>query len=397
VVGIEVESGREREIAGIDGLDVEHVMLHPTRHVVEAVSFEPDRSRWQVIDTAIACDFEEIAKLDEGTFRDVSRDLDDLRWIVVFGTPHRPVHYYLWDRVAKSSTFLFSHRPELEDVELAEMRPITYRARDGLEIRGYLTLPPGAEPRNLPLVSHPHGGPWARDYWGFNVWVQLLANRGYDVLQPNYRGSTGYGRKFLHDGDRQWGLAMQDDLTDAVNWAVAEGIADPRRVAIFGGSYGGYAALAGATFTPDLYRCAVDLVGPSNLFTLIRSFAPYWNMRAIWNARTGNPDDPADRELLTGASPLFAAERIGIPMLIAQGANDPRVVQSESEQIVSAIEKNGGSVTYVLYPDEGHGFVRPSNNKDFMARAEKFLTEHLGGRCEPMDGVESRAPQPRLE
>ena len=226
----------------------------------------------------------------------------------------------------------------------------------------------------------------ARDYWGLNIWVQLLANRGYAVLQPNFRGSTGYGRKHLHAGDRQWGLAMQDDLTDAVKWAVAEGIADPARIAIVGGSYGGYATLAGASFTPELYRCAVDFCGPSNLATLIKSFAPYWNLRAIWNARVGNPDDPADTELLRGASPLFAVEQIRIPMLIMQGANDVRVIQAESEQIVSAIEKNGGRVTYVVYSDEGHGLVRPANHKDALGRMEKFLADHLGGRYEPMDG-----------
>lgn len=386
ISGIDVESGREREIARMDGLDVEVVMIHPTRHAVEAVSFEPDRSVWSVVEATIADDFEQIARIAEGTFRVQSRDLEDKRWIVAFDAAHHPVRYYLWDRVAHSSTFLFSHRPELEEVELAEMRPIVYRARDGLEIRGYLTLPPGAEHRNLPLVLHPHGGPWARDFWGLNVWTQLLANRGYAVLQPNFRGSTGYGRKHLHAGDRQWGLAMQDDLTDAVRWAIAEGIADPDRVAILGGSYGGYAALAGAVFTPDLYRCTVDFCGPSNLSTLIKSFAPYWGIRSVWNARVGNPDDPADQELLQKASPLFAAERIRIPMLIAQGLNDVRVIPSESEQIVSAIAKNSGSVTYVVYSDEGHGLARPQNHKDFMARAEKFLAEHLGGRYEPMEG-----------
>lgn len=255
-----------------------------------------------------------------------------------------------------------------------------------MELHGYLSTPPGIAARNLPLVLFVHGGPWARDYWRLDTWSQLLANRGYAVLQPNYRGSTGYGRRYLHAGDRQWGLSMHDDLIDAVNWAVAEGIADRDRVAIFGGSYGGYAALAGAAFTPDVFKCAVDLVGPSSLFTLIRTFAPYWNMRAIWNARVGNPDDPADRELLTNASPLFAADQIRIPMLIAQGANDPRVLQAESAQIVAAIEKNRGKVTYVLYPDEGHGFIQRPNSTDFIARAEKFLAEHLGGRCEPMDG-----------
>jgi len=386
VIAVDPESGGEREIARMDGFDAEEVLVHPTRHVVEAVSFAPERLRWQVIDPAIAADFEAIAKLDDGDLRVVSRDLADHHWVISFTTPQRPVRYFLWDRTNKQSTFLFSHRPELDAFELAEVRPIKYRARDGLEVHGYLTFPPGVAPRNLPLVLHPHGGPWFRDNWIFNIWTQLLANRGYAVLQPNFRGSTGYGRKHLHAGDRQWGLAMQDDLTDAVQWAVAEGIADPRRVAIFGVSYGGYAALAGAAFTPDLYKCAIDLCGPSNVATCIKSFAPYWGIRSIWNARVGNPDDPADKEMLMKASPLFAADRIKISMLIAQGANDPRVIQSESDQIIAAIEKNGGHATYVLYPDEGHGVVRPPNHKDFMARAERFLAEHLCGRYEPMAG-----------
>ncbi len=386
LVGIDPESGRERQIAATDDFDVENVMLHPTRRTVEAVSFAPDRMQWQAIDPAVAGDFEQLEKIEDGMLHVTSRDLDDRKWVVSFAAPNRPVHYYLWDRVAKSSMFLFSHRPELETATLSEMQPTKYTARDGLEIRGYLTLPPGVEPRNLPLVLHPHGGPWARDYWTLNVWVQLLANRGYAVLQPNFRGSTGYGKKFLHAGDREWGRAMQDDLTDAVKWAVGQGIADPNRVAIFGGSYGGYATLAGSTFTPDLYNCAVDLCGPSNLATLIKSFAPYWGIRSIWNARVGNPDDPSDQELLRKASPLFAVDKIKVPMLIAQGTNDVRVIQSESDQIVAAIENKGGTVTYVVYPDEGHTGWCPQNSKDFVARTEKFLAEHLGGRYEPMEG-----------
>ena len=386
VVAVDIESRQEREIAAMDGFDAEDVMIHARRRAVDAVRFAPERRKWVVQNSELAADFESLAGIDDGDLDVASRDLEDSKWIVAFTTPHRPIRYHLWNRGSKSSTFLFSHRPELEQYQLAEMHPITYRARDGLEVRGYLTIPPGHEPRRLPLVLHPHGGPWARDYWGFNVWSQFLANRGYAVLQPNFRASTGYGRKFLHAGDRQWGLAMQNDLTDAVRWAVAEGIADPDRVAIFGLSYGGYAALAGAAFTRDLYRCAIDLCGPSNVATCIKSFAPYWGIRSIWNARVGNPDDPADTELLANASPLFAADRINIPMLIAQGANDPRVIQSESDQIVAAIEKNGGHATYVLYPDEGHGLVRPPNNVDFMARAERFLAGHLGGRYEPMEG-----------
>jgi dipeptidyl aminopeptidase/acylaminoacyl peptidase len=255
-----------------------------------------------------------------------------------------------------------------------------------MELHGCLTIPPDLEARNLPLVLAVHGGPWARDYWRLNVWTQFIANRGYAVLQPNYRGSMGYGMKYLHAGDRQWGHTTQDDLIDAVKWAVAQGMADPKRTAIFGHSYGGYAALAGAAFTPELYKCAIDLCGGSNAFTWIKSHAPFLNMRALWNARVGNPDDPADQELLTHMSPLFAADRIRIPVLIGQAANDARVKQSESEQIVAAIEKNGGTATYVLYPNDGHGLIHPANRVDFLARVEQFLVEHLGGRYEPMEG-----------
>ena len=217
--------------------------------------------------------------------------------------------------------------------------------------------------------------------------AQWLANRGYACLQVNFRGSTGYGKKFLHAGDKQWGKAMHDDLIDAVDWAVEGGIADKAKVAIMGGSYGGYAALAGVTFTPEVFACAVDIVGPSNLRTLIATIPPYWKpMRAMFDVRMGNIDDPHDAELIKEASPLFKADRIVRPLLIGQGANDPRVKQAESEQIVEAIEKNKGSVTYVVYPDEGHGFARPENAIDFNARAEAFLAQYLGGRCEPMPG-----------
>jgi dipeptidyl aminopeptidase/acylaminoacyl peptidase len=254
-------------------------------------------------------------------------------------------------------------------------------------MHGYLTLPVGAPAKNLPMVLFPHGGPMHRDFWTFSPWGQWLANRGYAVLKPNFRGSTGYGKKFLNAGDKQWGLKMHDDLIDAVTWAVNEGLADPKRIGIMGGSYGGYCALAAVTFTPEVFACSVDIVGPSNLKTLIQTIPPYWKtLRSEMDVRVGNVDDPADAELIHRASPLNFAHRIIRPLLIGQGANDPRVKQAESEQIVATIEKNGGSVTYVLYPDEGHGFLRPENSTDFTARAEAFLARHLGGRYEPMDG-----------
>ncbi|MGV3621470.1 MAG: alpha/beta hydrolase family protein, partial [Archangium sp.] len=287
--------------------------------------------------------------------------------------------------------------PKLEGLPLAEMKPVNITARDGLVLPSYLTLPVGKAPKNLPMVLLVHGGPWGRDMWGYNPSVQWLANRGYAVLQVNFRASTGFGKKFLNAGNRQWGLAMHDDLIDAVNWAVKEGFADPKQVAIMGGSYGGYATLAGLAFTPDQFKCGVDIVGPSNLFTLMSTIPPYWAaFKAQMIKRMGDPDNAADKELLTKASPLFSANKIKVPLLIGQGANDPRVKVAESEQIVSAMEKNGLPVTYVVYPDEGHGFARPENRIDFYARSEEFLSKCLGGRAEPLQKIEGSTAQVKV-
>ena len=383
----EIASGKETDIARSDDADLSDAMIHPTRHVVQASAFDPGRKHWTVIDPSIQGDFDALAKVTDGDFNVVDRDLADQTWLISFDSDRAPARYYSWDRAAKKATFLFTTQPKLDDAPLAPMMPIEFTARDGMKINGYLTLPVGVPDKNLPLVLFVHGGPWGRDSWGFNPYAQLLANRGYAVLQINFRSSTGFGKKFLHAGDREWGLTMQNDLTDGVKWAVNQGVADPKRVAIFGGSYGGYAALAGAAFTPNLYRCAVDECGPSNLFTLLASLPPYWEvMRSIFFTRVGNPDDPKDKELLTAASPLFSADKIKIPILVGQGANDPRVKQAEAEQIVEAIAKHRGNAVYVLYTDEGHGFVRPENRLDFTARIEKFLADNLGGRYEPMNG-----------
>jgi dipeptidyl aminopeptidase/acylaminoacyl peptidase len=382
-----LSSGSETVIARSEEADLCDAMIHPTSHVVQAAAFDPGRKHWTVIDPSVQADFDAIAKISDGDFNVVDRDLADQTWLVSFSSDRAPLRYYSWDRAGKKATFLFSMHPKLDDAALAPMKPIEFTARDGMKIKGYLTLPVGLPPKNLPLVLAVHGGPWGRDSWGFDHYTQLLANRGYAVLQINFRSSTGFGKKYLHAGDREWGRTMQSDLTDGVKWAVDAGIADPKRVAIFGGSYGGYAALAGAAFTPDVYRCAIDECGPSNLFTLLASFPPYWEViRSLFFTRVGNPGDPKDKELLTAASPLFSAEKIKIPMLIGQGANDPRVTQAESKQIVEAIAKHRGSVVYALYTDEGHGFVRPENRLDFTARMEKFLADNLGGRYQPMKG-----------
>jgi dipeptidyl aminopeptidase/acylaminoacyl peptidase len=388
VVEKNIADGNEKVVAASDEVDAGGLLIHPHRHVVEAVSFSPGRTHWQVVDPAVKADFEGLAKLNDGDCFVTGRTEADDIWLVGYTSDRAPGRFYRWDRKAKQGTFLFTTQPKLDGLALAEMKAVGITARDGLKINSYLTLPVGLPPKNLPMVLLPHGGPWARDQWGFNSSAQWLANRGYAVLEPNFRGSTGYGKKFLNAGNKQWGLTMHDDLIDAVNWAVKEGYADPHKVGIMGGSYGGYCALAAITFTPDVFACSVDICGPSNLKTLIHSVPPYWKpMLSIFNVRLGDVDDPKDDALITKASPLNSADRIIRPLLIGQGANDPRVKQAEAEQIVAAIEKNHGNVIYVLYPDEGHGFARPQNRTDFNARAEAFLGTYLGGRVEPMEGT----------
>jgi dipeptidyl aminopeptidase/acylaminoacyl peptidase len=307
-------------------------------------------------------------------------DHADRTWIVAFTTDDGPVRYWSWDRDAREGTFLFEHRPDLSRYRLAKVEPFTFTSRDGLEIHGYLSFPLGEERRNLPTVLNVHGGPWARDGWGYDPEAQWLANRGYLAVSVNFRGSTGYGKSFLNAGDKEWGAKMHDDLLDALDWCIAQGYTDANRVGIYGGSYGGYAALVGATFTPERFTCAVDVVGPSNLKTLIESVPPYWApLIAQFHTRVGNPE--TEEEFLWSRSPLSRVDDISIPLLIAQGANDPRVKQAESEQIVAAMKERGIPHEYLLYEDEGHGFVKPENRLDFYARAERFLAEHLGGRA----------------
>ena len=290
---------------------------------------------------------------------------------------------YLFDAESGTIEKLYESRPELPAQHLAEMKPITYEARDGLEIPAYLTLPKGVEAENLPTVIYVHGGPWARDTWGYDALAQFLANRGYAVLQPNFRGSSGYGQSFLHAGDEEWGTgAMQHDITDGVQYLIDQGIADPDRVGIFGGSYGGYATLAGVTFTPDLYAAGVPYVAPSNLLTLIESFPAYWQpyLEGTWYERVGNPENPEDRTRLKRQSPLFKANQITAPLLVIHGANDPRVKQQESDQIVATLRDQGHPVEYIVAPDEGHGFSNEDNRLAFSTAMEKFLAQHLGGR-----------------
>ncbi len=377
----DLETGEKEWIAGDEQYDIEDVMFNPDTWEIEGIAYMRDRTEWVITDAAVQQDFDAIATLDEGEFGVYGRDYADDTWVVAFSKDDGPIVYYLFDRETDEGTFLFKHRTDLDDYTLAPMEPIEFESRDGMTIHGYITYPPGLGRTNLPLVLNVHGGPWARDQWGYNPEAQWMANRGYACLQVNFRGSTGYGKNFINAGNKEWGAAMHEDLIDAVNWAVDQGIADPERVAIYGASYGGYAALVGATFTPDVFSCAVAMMGPSNLLTFIETIPPYWApMIDMMYLRVGNPQ--TERDMLIERSPLFKVDQISIPMLVAQGANDPRVVQAESEQVVAAMQENGVDVEYILFPDEGHGFARPENRLRFYAAAERFLSKYLGGRVE---------------
>jgi dipeptidyl aminopeptidase/acylaminoacyl peptidase len=381
LVKLDINSGRIKVLVEDSEYDVSDFLINPDSHEIEAVGMVKDRDEWTILDESVREDLEIIRGLHRGDFFLLNRDNDDQTWMIGFTVDNGPVPYYAYNRKTKMAEFLFSNRPDLDHYELAQMEPISFQSRDGLMIHGYLTLPAGAPRSNLPLVLNVHGGPWHRDTWGYNAEAQWLANRGYACLQVNFRGSTGYGKKFVNAGDREWGGKMHDDLVDAVQWITQEKIADPTRIAIYGGSYGGYASLVGATFTPELFRCAISIVGPSNLITFIKTIPPYWStFLAVMYKRLGNPD--RDTEFLISRSPLNKVDQIRIPMLIAQGANDPRVKQAESEQIVEAMQSRGIPHEYLLFPDEGHGFVKPQNRLKFYAAAEKFLATHLGGRYE---------------
>ncbi len=381
LVRIDLASGATEVLAADPEADVSGVRVHPDTREPQIVTFLKDRSVYRVLDPSVAGHVEAIRRLHPGDPVFAHGDDADRVWLAAFTNDTGSVSYYTYDTISGAASFLFAARPELSHYELAAMEPFSFAARDGLTIHGYLTFPPGVDRSELPTVLVVHGGPWARDAWGFDPHAQWLANRGYLCIQVNFRGSTGYGKAFLNAGDREWGAKMQDDLSDAVAHAISKGWADPAKVAIFGGSYGGYAALAGAAFTPDLYCCAVDIVGPSNLITLIQTIPPYWApVISMFHRRVGDPEK--DRDFLWSRSPLSAASQIRIPMLIAQGANDPRVKQAESEQIVAALVAHGIDHDYMLFPDEGHGFAKPENRLKFYAAADKFLSRYLGGRAD---------------
>jgi dipeptidyl aminopeptidase/acylaminoacyl peptidase len=381
LVRVDIATGATEVLAEDPEADVRGVRLQPDTREPQIVTLLKDRSEYLVLDPAVAADLDAIRALHPGdpTFEDA--DDTDMTWLIGFTNDAGPVSYFSYDRASRTGRFLFEARPELSRYELAAMQPFSFTARDGRTVHGYASFPPAAGRSALPTVVNVHGGPWVRDVWGYHPEAQWLANRGYLCLQVNYRGSTGYGKSFVNAGDREWGGRMHDDLVDAVAYAVSQGWTDPARVAIYGGSYGGYAALVGAAFTPEVFCCAVDIVGPSNLKTLIETIPPYWApMVAQFHRRVGDP--AADAEFLWSRSPLSRASDIRIPLLIAQGANDPRVKQDESEQIVAALREAGIEHDYLLFADEGHGFAKPENRLRFYAAGERFLARYLGGRAE---------------
>ena len=389
LLALDLACRQEKVVAEDPQYDISGIITHPTTCTIEAVGFYKDKLEWQILDESIVADFEFLKAAKKGEFRIVDRTLDDLNWLVAYFTDDGPIYYYTYDRTAKTTKFLFTNQPELEGLKLAPMEPISYAARDGLTIHGYLTKPVGVSaPTSAVLLVH--GGPWARDTWGYRAQAQWLANRGYVVLQVNFRGSTGYGKDFLNAGNREWGAKMHDDLVDGVNWLVEKGIANKDKIAIMGASYGGYSTLVGLTFTPEVFAAGVDIVGPSSLITLTQTIPPYWEpLKKQFFYRVGNLETEPD--FLQSRSPLFFVEKIQKPLLIGQGANDPRVKESESEQIVKAMEDAGKPVEYVLYKDEGHGFARPENRLHFYAIAEEFLAKYLGGKFEPVGFIEGHS------
>jgi dipeptidyl aminopeptidase/acylaminoacyl peptidase len=373
--------------------DVSGALTHPSTGRVQAAAANYLRTEWTALDAGLAADLERLAAIGPGEATVASRSLDDSTWIVVYAAAEEPAVYYRYDRAGEARlTRLFAARPVLEGKPLVPQWPVEIRSRDGLTLVSYVTLPPHADAEGSGRPAHPvpmvlvvHGGPWARDNYGYSAWGQWLANRGYAVLQVNYRGSSGFGKDFINRSNHEWAAGMHDDLIDGVQWAVAQGITTADQVAIMGGSYGGYATLVGLTFTPETFRCGVDIVGPSNLVTLLETFPPYWaSFMEQWYQRVGDPRTEEGRALLMERSPITRVDQIRRPLLIAQGANDPRVVQAESDQIVEAMQARDIPVTYVVFPDEGHGFARPENNKAFTAVAEGFLGACLGGRVEPI-------------
>ena len=391
IVKYDIANNKELEVLyQHNDVDVSGLLRSKKRKVITGVTFFTDYRHYHFFDEtreAIQDDLEIKLPGYEVSLASVSKDEQHL--LVKTNSDKTRGAYYYYQVDTKELTELVEISPWLREEEMATMYPVTYQARDELAVPGYLTVPPGKAPENLPVVVNPHGGPWVRDHWGFNAEVQFLANRGYAVFQMNYRGSTGYGREYWERGFKEWGKSMQDDITDGVNALISEGIADPDRVAIYGGSYGGYATLAGLTFTPELYACGVDYVGVSNLFTFMETIPPYWEpYRQMLYEMVGHPED--DKEPLAASSPVMHVENIRAPVFIAQGANDPRVNKAESDQMVEALRNRGIEVPYMVKEDEGHGFHNEENRFDFYRAMDEFLSRHLGGRSnEPSETIEN--------
>ncbi len=392
LIAQDVATGQKRVIAENDKADIGGAMSNPRTGEIEAYSFTYLTTEWTATDPSVKASLAWLDERLEGDFGVQSRTEDDSKWVVWNDPVTTPTKAYIYDRTANTLTEFYTARPDLVGAPLQKMHPVEIRSRDGLTLPSYLTLPPGSDANGdgvpdaaVPMILLVHGGPWARDGYGYNSYHQWLANRGYAVLSVNFRGSTGFGKDFVNAGNLEWGKKMHDDLIDAVDWAIARGVTGADKVAIMGGSYGGYATLAGLTFTPDKFACGVDIVGPSNLETLLETIPPYWApLVSQFHERMGNPNTPEGLALLKERSPLYSADKIVKPLLIGQGANDPRVKQAESDQIVAAMKASDIPVTYVLYPDEGHGFAKPNNNIAFNAVTENFLATCLGGRAEPI-------------
>jgi len=390
LIAQDVATGQQDTIAEDSRADIVDTLSDPKSGVVQAWSVNYLRADWKASDPAIGRDLAWLKNELKGDINITSRTDSDDKWTVTVDPVTRPASAWLFDRTARKLTQLFVSRPEMVGAPLVAMYPEEIKSRDGMTLVSYLTLPAKTDPdgdgkpdRPVPMVLFVHGGPWARDNYGYATWHQWLANRGYAVLSVNYRGSTGFGKKFISAGDKEWGRKMHNDLIDAVAWAIDRGVTTRDKVAIAGGSYGGYATLAGVAFTPDVFRCGVDIVGPSNLFTLLQTIPPYWEAgKQQFYQRMGNPNTEDGRTLLRDRSPLFMADKIKVPLLIGQGANDPRVNVRESQQIVDAMKAKNIAVTYIVFPDEGHGFARPVNNIAFNAITENFLGACLGGRTE---------------
>ncbi len=382
LVELDPSDGSETEIDRDGEVDLAGPMISDLTGELLGAVYLRDRMVLHAFDERLARDWEAVRALHPGDPRITGQDAAESRWIVAFDDDRDPGATFLYDRDTQKAELLYRSRPWLDPETLAPMAPVVITSRDGLALHCYLTLPLDTEPRDLPAVLVVHGGPWSRDAWGYDPQAQMLANRGYAVLQVNYRGSTGFGKRFTHAAEREFSGRMHDDLIDGVEWLVGERIADRARVGIYGGSYGGYAALVGASFTPDVFAAAVSMVGPSSLVTLVRSFPAYWRplLASTWFRYVGDPDDPEQLADLEARSPLNRVDDITAPLLVIQGANDPRVTKAESDQIVAALRARGVDVEYLVKDDEGHGFVKPENRMEAYAAIERFFAKHLGGR-----------------